>query len=425
MKRIRARRPQAVEPSRTTARDLAAEALSGIVQRPGRSILTMVGTVLGIGALVAVLGLTATAAGQIGQAFTALDATTVTVADPGAAQTTADGDNPPVDFPADADTRISTLNGVVHGGVYWTVPLANPQIGSSPDQAADSEDIGTQLPVYALSPGALEAMQPTVQTGTLYNEFHQQRAEHVAVLGQSTAHLLGITNLGAGPVVFINDTAFTIVGIISDAQRLPENLLGIMIPSSTALALYGPPQPYGSGGGGAHMLIQTRVGAADLIAREAPLALRPDAPTKLQAIAPPDPHTLQDAVNTDLSSLFLLLAAICLVIGAVGIANTTFVAVLERTGEIGLRRALGARRRHIAAQFLTESAALGTLGGLIGTSLGILTVLAVAIERHWTALISPGIALPAPLIGTVVGLAAGLYPALRAARVEPLEALRR
>jgi putative ABC transport system permease protein len=120
-----------------------------------------------------------------------------------------------------------------------------------------------------------------------------------------------------------------------------------------------------------------------------------------------------------------VLAAICLVVGAVGIANTTLVAVLERTGEIGLRRALGARPRHITAQFLTESTALGALGGLIGTSVGVAVVVATALARHWTAVLEPYAVLPAPLIGALVGFAAGLYPALRAARIEPLDALRR
>jgi putative ABC transport system permease protein len=123
--------------------------------------------------------------------------------------------------------------------------------------------------------------------------------------------------------------------------------------------------------------------------------------------------------------LFLLLAAICLLIGAVGIANTTLVAVMERTGEIGLRRSLGARPRHIAAQFLAESTALGTLGGLIGTSLGVTAVVTIAVLQHWTAVLQPFTVLPAPLIGTAVGLLAGLYPAMRAALLEPLEALRR
>ncbi|MGO9078865.1 MAG: ABC transporter permease [Streptosporangiaceae bacterium] len=109
----------------------------------------------------------------------------------------------------------------------------------------------------------------------------------------------------------------------------------------------------------------------------------------------------------------------------IGIANTTLVAVLERVGEIGLRRALGARPMHIAAQFLAESTALGLFGGLIGASLGIVTVLAVTIYHNWTALLDGRLVLAAPVAGAVIGLLAGLYPALRAGTVEPADALRR
>jgi len=99
--------------------------------------------------------------------------------------------------------------------------------------------------------------------------------------------------------------------------------------------------------------------------------------------------------------------------------------VLERAGEIGLRRALGARPRHIGIQFLTESTALGLFGGLIGASLGVLTILGVTIYRHWTALLDPRIVVAAPIAGAAVGLLAGLYPALRASLLEPADALRR
>jgi ABC-type antimicrobial peptide transport system permease subunit len=112
------------------------------------------------------------------------------------------------------------------------------------------------------------------------------------------------------------------------------------------------------------------------------------------------------------------------VVGAIGIANVTLVSVMERTGEIGLRRALGATRRHIALQFLLESSAIGIVGGILGASLGTLVVVGVSAYESWTPVLDPYVPFAAPLIGGLVGLLAGSYPALRAARMEPVEALR-
>jgi putative ABC transport system permease protein len=161
-----------------------------------------------------------------------------------------------------------------------------------------------------------------------------------------------------------------------------------------------------------------------VVARQASLALRPDAVEALKATAPLDPRQLRDRVSTELSGLFLGLAGICLVIGAVGIANTTLVAVLERISEIGLRRSLGAQRRHIVAQFLAESTSLGAIGGLVGAGVGVAVVVAVSVAQQWTPVLEPWTVLSAPLIGAATGLMAGLYPALQASRIEPAEALR-
>ncbi|TCO62844.1 ABC transporter permease [Actinocrispum wychmicini] len=400
--------------ARFALRDLAAEAVAGITQRPARSVLTMLGTVLGTAAFVAIIGLTATSAGQIDKRFTLLGATQVTVEDTAATQRV----DPRLDFPEDADSRVGGLNGVVAAGRYWKVPLAEGTAVSARPRVSTRD--GERLEVLGVSPGALRAAGTTTSTGVLFDEFHERRAERVALLGAGAAGRLGISRLDAAPAVFVGDAAYTVVGIIADAERLPRLGLSVIIPASTALRRYGPPPPADP----AKMLIQTRLGAAQQVAREAPLALRPDHPDLLTALAPADPRSLRDAVTQDVNSLFLLLAGLALVVGALGIANTTLVSVMERTTEIGIRRSLGARRRHIAAQFIAESSVLGALGGLVGASLGVMTVVLVALYQRWTAVLDPLAVIPAPVVGAVVGLLAGVYPALRAASIEPVDALR-
>jgi len=400
--------------SRFRLHDLVSEAMAGLLQRPGRSALTMLGTVLGIGSFVAIVGLSQTATGQIGKQFNVLDATQVTVSDSGANQAS----KPTMDFPGDADAIVDRIHGVIAAGVWWTVQFSNAAVSSRPGAGQ-----GTQLslPVTAATPGALAASGAKLAQGVLFNQFHQAHAQNVAVIGQTTAADLGIFSLQQQPAIFIGGQPFTVIGIIASDPRLPQLNLGVTVPASTAQRLWGKPPA----GQGASMLIQTRLGAAQVVAGQVPIALRPDNPKLLSAAAPPSPTQLRHAVATSLNTLFLALAGIAIVVGAIGIANTTLVAVLERSGEIGLRRALGARPRHIGTQFLAESTALGLFGGLVGASLGVLATLVVTIYHHWTALLDPRVVLAAPIAGGIVGLLAGLYPALRASTIEPAEALRR
>ncbi len=404
------------ERSRLRPPDLVGEALAGILRRPTRTALTMLGTVLGVGAFTAVLGLTSTASGQVAADFSVLTATQVTVDDVGDAT---EPRGPTLnDFPADADQRLDRLNGVVAAGTHWTVFAAGRATVTGTDDPSLGKDVPT--PVFAASPGYLTAIEPVLASGSLYNAFHDQRRLRVAVLGATAAARLGITDLSTQPAVFVQGVGYTVVGVIGADRRAPADLLGVYIPDRTALAQYGEPSSQSP----ASMLVETRLGAAELIASQAPPALRPDAPRLLRSVPPPSPRAIKNTVRGDLRSLLLLLAALTLAVGTLGIANTTLVAVRERTEEIGLRRALGARPRHIALQFVTETTLLGAVGGLIGTSIGIAVVVVVALAHHWTAVLSPAATLSAPLIGALTGFLAGAYPALRASRVEPAESLR-
>ncbi|MFD7539236.1 ABC transporter permease [Streptomyces sp. NPDC059819] len=396
-------------------RDLFTEAVAGVLQRPARSALTSLGTILGVGAFIAVLGLTGTATAQIDSRFSTLTATEVTVQDTGGH----DSSLVPLGFPSDSDARIQRLHGVTAAGVFWKVRLRADQTAratlSDTNNAGDSR---TQL--TAASPGALRAARPHFSQGRAFDSYHSTSKQNVAVLGSAAAARLGITTLQNQPAIFIGTTPFTVIGVFDDIERKPELLMSILIPHTTAERVFGPPSDER-----ATMLISTQLGAAAQIAAEAPLALRPDHPEYFKPLPPADPRTLRGGVGSDLGTLFLLLAAICLVIGAVGIANTTLVAVMERTAEIGLRRALGARGSHITIQFLAESASLGLLGGVIGASLGTVTVVTVSAVKQWTPVIAPLTLAAAPALGLATGLLAGLYPAWRASRVPPAEALRR
>ncbi|GIE98716.1 ABC transporter permease [Paractinoplanes rishiriensis] len=401
-----------IRPTRFGVRDLVDESVAGMLARPGRAGLTVLGTLLGVAAFVTVLGLTSTVGGQISGRFTALVATEVTVQ---AADVPGGGPA----FPDDAEQRLLGLNGVRSAGVFWEVAEGGRLTAHRPTDQEPGED----LKVLAASPGYLRAIHARLMTGRFFGSWHDERNERVVVLGSGAASRLGITWVDNQPAVFIGGIAFSVIGIVDDVERRADTLLSVVVPAGTAEVVWGLPEA--GSGVQVQALIDTDIGAARQVGAEAPLALRPETPNLFTVAVPPDPQSLREGVSTDLGTLFLALAAVCLVVGAVGIANTTLVAVLERVGEIGLRRALGARRRHVAVQFLAESGTLGLVGGLLGTSLGVGAVVAVASLRDWTPILQPATVLPAPLVGAVTGLLAGLYPAWRASRIEPADALRR
>jgi macrolide transport system ATP-binding/permease protein len=394
-------------------RDLLSEAVAGIFARPGRTALTILGTVLGISALVATLGVARTAGNQIVGRFDELAATSVVVTNESGFF---GGGGPRVAIPYDAEYRVTRLNGVVAAGSFGSVDVSGALVRSVPipDPLAQTE---FQMSVYASSPGLIDAVKGRLRTGRYFDAGHSERADQVVVLGPGAAQRLNITRVAQQPVVFIGEEPFVVIGIIDNVLRQPQLLNALIIPEGTAREVYDLNST-------STVLIDVVIGAAALIADQARVAINPGDPAVLQVQRAPDPEDLRRDVEGDVNALFLVLGGVSLLVGAIGIANVTLVSVLERVGEIGLRRALGAARRHITAQFLVESTAMGLIGGVIGASLGILVIVAISAARTWTPVLDPWLPLAAPVLGAATGLLAGLYPAIRAAMLEPVEALR-
>lgn len=395
-------------------RDLLAEAVAGITSRPSRTALTALGTVLGVAALVSTLGLARTAGNRIVSRFDELSATEVVVTP--ASQGGFGGTSRPSPIPWDAQDRLERLNGVSAAGTKSDVDLSGALVRAVP-VVDPTGATAFPIPVVATSGGLFDAVRAELATGTVFDEVHNDLSASVAVLGPAAAQRLSITRVDNQPAIFVGDIPLVVVGVLADVQREPDLLNSIIITDGFARERFDLAAP-------AALHVDTDIGAAQLIGDQAALALVPNNPELLRVSVPPDPASLRERVGEDINALFLLLGGISLLVGAIGIANVTLVSVLERTAEIGLRRSLGATRSHIASLFLTESAILGFIAGVVGTSIGVLTVVGVSAFNGWEPVLQPWLPITTPVLGLLIGVVSGAYPAWRAAAIEPITALR-
>jgi len=379
-------------------------AVLGLASRPARAVLSAVGVALGIATMVAVLGVSQSSQAQLVAQIDALG-TNLLTATPGQSFS-----SQPVTLPRTAPAMVARIGPVLAASAIGDVNASVYRNDRIP--AANSNAIT----VYAAGTSLLTTVQGHLADGTFLNA---ATAHYPAVvLGADAASALGVSRADGSILVWLGGHWFSVTGILDPLPLAPELDRSALIGYPVAERLLR------SRGFPAEIYVRTDPASVAAVAAVLAATADPAAPQDVAVASPADALTARADATAAFQGLFLGLGAVALLVGGIGIANVMVISVLERRGEIGLRRALGATRAHVAAQFVAEAALLAVSGGAAGAVLGGFTTAIYAAARHWSAVVPVPVLLAAVAIALAVGIAAGLYPALRAARLAPAEALR-
>ena len=390
--------------SRLLPADVARVGSIGLRTRRLRAALSAIGIAIGIASMVAVLGISESSKSEL---VSKLDRLGTNLLEVGAGQGlfgASDG------LSSDATLVVSRIGPVEQVASVGTVPANVYRSDAIPEE--ETNGIG----VVATELDLLETLGATMAKGRFLNAATAETP--AVVLGFIAAERLGISGPGEGIVVWLGDEWFNVVGVLDSVELAPSIDRAVMIGYPIADALFD------VDGRPSTIYVRSDPETIEAVSDVLPASINPEAPEEVEVSRPSDALEARAAVNDALTALLVGLGAVALLVGGVGIANVMVISVLERRQEIGLRRDLGATKRHIWGQFLTESLILAAVGGLVGVVLGSAVTVAYAGIQEWDAVV--------PLYGLVggigaalaIGAVAGLYPAVRAARLAPTEALR-
>lgn len=392
-------------PSRVRPADAVRDVLASLASRPGRTAGLALAVAAAVGLSVATTGLSASASAQVSAAFDARQNRFVTVTEPAPTdqQPVVRGWSGPTDQARAA--ALSRLAGVQaaslvvdHGQHTVTAASARAPVTTT---------------VYS---GTADLLTSTGTQVAWADPDHPALERGQVLLGAQLAARLDLGPLVTSPVILLDGRTVAVAGLITDSERVPAWTSAVVAPRADLELLGAAVQT--------QAVILTAAGAARQVARQAPLVMDPVDPSGLTVVAPTDPRDLRATIEDDVRTAMAVLTAVAVLAAILALTNAMVLAVNERRGELALRRALGARRRHVAGLITGEACATGALGGIAGLVGGILGILAVSIARHWAPVLDLRVAPWALVGGIALGAVAGLAAAAAAARVRPGRALR-
>jgi putative ABC transport system permease protein len=366
--------------------------------------LSALGIAIGIGAMVAVVGISTSSRAQLDELLSSLGTNLLTVG-PGLTLFGEEARLPDESVPMVGRIRqvenVTAIGQLASAKVYRNDRIPPPESGG----------IGT----YAVRTDLLGTVGASVASGTWLNAATAQYP--AVVLGAKAAERLGIGHPTTDTQVWLGGRWFTVVGILNAVRLAPELDLGALV------GWQGAKRYLGFDGNITTLYTRTDPDAVEAVQGLLARTANPERPNEVKVSRPSDALAAQAAAQATFTGLLLGLGAVALLVGGIGVANTMVISVLERRAEIGLRRSLGATRGHIRVQFLAEAVMLSVIGGVVGILLGSAVTGVYATLQTWPIVVPVWVMVGGIIATALVGVVAGILPAIRAARVAPTEAL--